>query len=103
MEDLYISSTHDYLLFLTNKGRMYRLKCYEIPESSRTSKGTNIVNLLPLESDEKVASMIKLDSIDQEGYLVMVTRQGIIKRTAISAFRNIRKSGLIALTIDEGG
>ena len=102
VEDLYISSTHDYLLFLTNKGRMYRLKCYEIPESSRTSKGTNIVNLLPLESDEKVASMIKLDSIDQEGYLVMVTRQGIIKRTAISAFRNIRKSGLIALTIDEG-
>ncbi|MBC8570629.1 DNA gyrase subunit A [Zongyangia hominis] len=102
VEDLYISSTHDYLLFLTSKGRMYRLKCYEIPESSRTSKGVNIVNLLPLEGDEKIASMIKLDSPDQDGFLVMVTRHGIIKRTAISAFRNIRKSGLIAVTIDEG-
>ncbi len=103
VEELFICSTHDYIMFFTNKGRMYRLKGYEIAESSRTSRGTNIVNLLPLENDEKVTSMIQANDFNEEGkFLVMVTRQGVIKRTELTNFRNVRKSGLIAINLDEG-
>ncbi|MBP1577619.1 MAG: DNA gyrase subunit A, partial [Oscillospiraceae bacterium] len=99
--ELFICSTHEYIMFFTNRGRVYRLKGYEIAESSRTSKGTNIVNLLPLESGEKVTSTIKVGSFDEEKFLCMVTRNGVIKRTELSAFKNIRKSGLIAINLDE--
>ncbi len=100
--DLFTCSTHDFILFFTSLGRVYRMKSYEIPESSRTGKGINIINLLPLEADEKVTSTIKVSEFDEEKYFCMVTRNGIIKRTSLAAFRNIRKAGLIALSIDEG-
>ena len=102
VEEMFISSTHDYVLFFTNRGKVYRLKCYEIPECSRQSKGTNIVNLLPLEPEEKVTSMIKLGRIEDHDYLVMITKGGVIKRTELSAFRSARKNGLIAINLDEG-
>lgn len=100
-EDLFICSTHDYILFFTTKGRVFRLKGYEIAEGSRTSKGTNIVNLLQLDDGEKVSAMIQIDDFEQDKYLTMVTRSGIIKRTALSAFKNVRKVGLIAISLDE--
>lgn len=99
--ELFICSTHDYIMFFTSKGRVYRLKGYEISESSRTSKGTNIVNLLPLEDGEKITSTIKVSSFEEEGYLVMVTKKGIIKRTDLNSYRNSRKNGLIAINLDE--
>ena len=100
--EMYISGSHDYNLFFTNKGRVYRLKCYEIPESTRQSKGINIANLLPLSAEEKVTSMICVPEFDEEKYLVMVTRRGIIKRIALNAYNTARKGGLIALDINEG-
>jgi DNA gyrase subunit A len=100
-ESLFVCSSHDLILFVTNKGKMYKSKCYEIAESSRTSRGLNIVNLLPLESDEKVESMLKCRSFDEDLYVVMVTKKGIIKRTALSAYKNIRASGIIAINLDE--
>jgi DNA gyrase subunit A len=102
VEEVFVSSTHDYVLFLTSKGKMHRLKCYQIPEGSRTSKGTNIVNLLQLEEGEKIAYMISVHDFDPEQYLVMVTKKGLIKRTELSAYRNVRKNGLIAITLNEG-
>ena len=102
VEDLTTTSTHDMVLFITNKGRMFKLKGYEIPESSKTTKGTNIVNLLPLEAEEHVASMIKTKSMTDEGYVVMITKNGIIKRTELSAYKNIRASGINAINLDEG-
>ena len=101
-EEMFVINSHDYVMFFTNLGRVYRLKCYEIPEGSRTSKGMNIVNLLPLSGDEKVTSMIRVPEFDEESYLVMVTRKGTIKRTELSAFDTARKGGLIALTLEDG-
>lgn len=101
VEELFIGSTHDYILFVSDLGRVYRVKGYEIPEGSRTSKGVNIVNLLPLSPDEKVNTMLRVSAESDEGYLVMVTKNGIIKRTALEKYRNIRKNGLIALTMDD--
>lgn len=101
-EELFIASTHDNVLFITNLGRMYKLKCYEISEGGRTSKGTNIVNLLPLEADEKVTSMIRVTDFDPDKYLVMVTKSGMIKRTVLDAYKNVRKNGLIAISLIEG-
>lgn len=101
VEDLFISSTHDHVLFLTSKGKMHRLKCYQIPEGSRTSKGTNIVNLLQLEPDESIATMIRVHDFDPDQYLVMVTKKGLIKRTDLSAYKNVRKNGLIAISLNE--
>ena len=102
VEELFISSTHENVLFITNKGRMYKLKCYEIPEGGRTARGANIVNLLPLEGDEKIAYMIKVREFDEDHFLVMATRDGYIKRTSLEAYRNVRKNGLIAITLNEG-
>ncbi len=102
VEELFVCSTHDYLMLFTNKGKVYRLKGYDIPECSRTARGTNVVNLLPVEQGEKITSMIKISDLDRESFLVMVTRKGIIKRTESSAYRNVRKGGLIAITLDEG-
>lgn len=101
VEEMFISSTHDNVLFITNFGKMYKLKCYEIPEGSKQSKGMNIVNLLPLEAEEKVAAMIKTSDFDEGKYLIMVTKKGIIKRTELSAYKNIRKNGLIAIGLAE--
>ena len=102
VEELFIGSTHDFVLFVTDQGRVYRLKGYQIYEGSRTSRGTNIVNLLPLQNGEKVTSMLRMPAENAEGYLVMVTRQGVIKRTPIEAYANIRKSGLLAVSMYEG-
>ena len=100
--EMFISNSHDYILFFTDKGRVYRLKCYEIPESSRQSKGINIANLLPITTDEKVTSMIRVPEFDEEKYLIMVTKQGIIKRIELNAYNTARKGGLIALDLNEG-
>ncbi|MEG2074156.1 MAG: DNA gyrase C-terminal beta-propeller domain-containing protein, partial [Angelakisella sp.] len=99
-EELFVCSTHDYVLFFTNRGKMYRIKGYEIPESSRTGKGNHVVNLLPLEKDEKITAMIRVGELDEESYLVMVTRAGTIKRTQLSAYKNIRKAGIIAINLE---
>ena len=101
-ETMFMCSSHDLVLFFTSAGRVYRLKCYEVPEGSRTAKGTNIINLLPIENGEKVTAMIRVPTFDPDKYLCMVTRHGIIKRTRLDAFSNARKSGLIAVDLDEG-
>lgn len=100
--EMFVINSHDYVLFFTDKGRVYRLKCYEVPEGSRQSKGMNIANLLPIAADEKVTSMIRVPEFDEEKYLVMVTKQGIIKRISLNAYNTARKGGLIALEINEG-
>ncbi len=100
--EMFIINSHDYVLFFTDKGRVYRLKCYEVPEGSRQSKGINIANLLPLATDEKVTSMIRVPEFDEEKYLIMVTRNGIIKRISLNAYNTARKGGLIALELNEG-
>ena len=100
--EMFLSNSHDYNLFFTNKGRVYRIKCYEIPESTRQSKGINIANILPLATDEKVTSMIRIPEFEEDKYLIMVTRQGIIKRIALNAYNTARKGGLIALDLNEG-
>ena len=102
VEEMFISSTHDNVLFITNKGIMYKLKCYEIPEGSKQSRGLNIVNILPLTEGEKVAAMIKTEDFDEGKYIIMVTKNGKIKRTPLSAYKNVRKNGLIAIGLDEG-
>ena len=102
VEELFIGSTHDYVLFVTDQGRVYRLKGYQIYEGSRTSKGTNIVNLLPLQNEESVIRMLCMPADKAEGFLTMVTKRGLIKRTPIEAYSNIRKSGLLAVSLYEG-
>ena len=103
VETMFTCSTHDYVAFFTTSGRMYRLKGYEIPEGSRTSKGMNIVNLLPITQEEKVSAMIRIKpEEDDEKFVCMVTRKGIIKRTAVSEYKNVRKSGIISVNLDEG-
>ena len=101
VNEMYICSTHDHLLFISNKGIMYRLKCYELPEGSKASRGVNIVNILPLGEDEKVAAMIKTSDFDEGKFIVMVTKNGKIKRTDLSAYKHVRKNGLIAIGLDE--
>lgn len=101
VEELFISSTHENVLFITTKGRMFKLKCYEIPEGSRTSRGLNIVNMLPIDSDEKIAYMIKVKEFEEDKFLVFATRKGLIKRTKLDAYKNVRKNGLIAIGLNE--
>ena len=98
---MFTCSTHDYVMFFTTRGRTYRLKGYEVPEGSRNSKGMNIVNLLPLEAGEKVSAMIRVPEYDPDAFLCMVTRKGIIKRTSLDAYRNVRKNGVIAINLDD--
>lgn len=102
VNEMYICSTHDHILFISNKGIMYRLKCYELPEGSKASRGVNIVNLLPLSENEKIAAMIKTSDFDEGKYIVMVTKNGKIKRTPLESYKNVRKNGLIAIGLDEG-
>lgn len=99
--EMFIINSHDYVLFFTNRGRVYRLKCYEIPEGSRTSKGMNIANLLPIAGDEKVTSMIKVEQFRDDRFLIMVTKNGLIKRIALNAYNTARKGGIIALELNE--
>ena len=99
---MFICSSHDYVMFFTNMGRVYRLKCFEVPEGSRTAKGLNIVNLLPLQPEEKVSAMIRVEDYTEGQFLSMITRRGIIKRTRLDAYSNVRKNGLIAIDLDEG-
>jgi DNA gyrase subunit A len=101
-ETLFVASTHDQILFFTNQGRLYRKKGYNVPETGRTSKGMNIVNLLPLEAEEKVTAMIPVREYSDEEYLVMITRSGTVKRIKLSALDTIRKGGIRALTLEEG-
>ncbi len=102
VDTLFVGSTHDHILFFTSEGRVYRLKGYQIPEAGRTAKGTNIVNLLELEENERVTAMRRITSFDDDQYLVMVTRFGTVKRLELRELSNIRKAGLRALTLDEG-
>ena len=102
-ETMFICSSHDYILFFTSEGKMYRLKGYEIPEGTRNSKGMNIVNILPITADEKVTAMLRVPDFGEDKYyLCMATKNGVIKRTALDAYKNIRKSGIIAINLDEG-
>ncbi len=101
-EKIFTGSTHDYVLFFTDKGRVFRVKGYEIPESSRNSKGMNIVNLIPLEAEEKVYTMITIKSFEEDKCLLFVTKNGTVKRTALKEYVNVRKTGLIAIGLDEG-
>ena len=102
VEELFIGSTHDHMLFVTNTGRVFRLKGYQIYEGSRTSKGTNIVNLLQLQEGEKVTTMLRQPDGSLDGYLTMITQNGLIKRTALAEYANIRKGGLNAVSLYEG-
>ena len=102
VKTMFTCSTHDYIMVFTDYGRAYRLKGYEIPESSRTGKGVNAVNILPIDTDEKISAMLRVPAESNGEYLCMVTRNGIIKRTLLDAYKNIRKNGVIAITLDEG-
>ncbi len=102
VEDMFISSTHDNILFITNYGNMYKLKCYEVPEGSKQSRGTNIVNLLQLDEGERIAAMMKTSDFAENKYFICVTKYGKIKRTPLYDFRNVRKNGLRAITLADG-
>ena len=101
VENMFVCSSHDYIMLFSNLGRMYRIKAYEIPEGSRTGKGMNLVNILPLMPEEKITIILPASELDEEKYIAMVTKKGTIKRTKVSEFRNTRKSGIIAISIDE--
>lgn len=102
VEEMFICSTHDSILFISNKGIMYKLRCFEIPDGTKASRGFNLINLLPLDEGEKIAAMIKTTDFSDDKYIVMVTKNGKIKRTNLSMYRNVRKNGLIAIGLDEG-
>ena len=101
MKDMFMVSTHDYILFLTNTGRIYKLKCYEIPEAGRTARGMAMVNLLQLQPGEKISAMVQMKEFEEDKYLIMATKKGTIKKTPIMAYTNIRKSGIQAITLRE--
>lgn len=102
VETMFVASTHSYILFFTNTGRMYRIKAYEIPEAGRQAKGTAVVNLIPLESGEKISAMIPVREYKENEFLIMATRGGIIKKTDIMEYKNAPKAGKIAINLDEG-
>ena len=102
VDTVFTASTHDFILFFTNKGRVHRKKGYPIPESGRTAKGTNIVNILPIEQDEKVTAMIHLKEYSEDRYLVMITRNGTVKRLSLPVINTARKAGIRCITLDEG-
>ena len=102
VERLFVTSTHNHILFFTNKGKMYRLKAYQIPETGRQAKGTNIVNLLQLDSDEKVTATICVKEFEEDKYLFFATRKGIVKKTDFMAYNTARKGGLAAIVLEEG-
>ena len=102
VENIFTASSHDYLLFFTNKGRMYKLKGYRIPESGRQAKGTAIVNLLPLEKDEKITATIPIEKFESDKYLTMITKDGYVKKTSLDEYDSNRKGGIIAIGLREG-
>ena len=102
IQEMFISSTHDDVLFITSKGIMYKLRCYEIAEGSKQSRGVNVINMIPLAEDEKIAAMIKTTDYEDGKFLIMVTKNGKIKRTPLSAYKNVRKNGLRAVGLDDG-
>lgn len=102
INDMFMTNTHNYIMFFTNRGRVYRLKGYEIPEAGRTARGINIINLLQLQPEEKITAIIPVEENTDARYLMMATRRGIIKKTNFEEYRNIRKSGLAAITLREG-
>ena len=101
VEELFMSNTHHFIMFFTSTGRVYRLKGYEIPESSRTSRGTAIINLLQLMPGEKISAVIPIEKYDDDSYLVMATKRGLIKKTPLKDYANVRKTGLAAITLRE--
>ena len=102
VQEMFIASSHDDVLFISNKGIMYKLRCFEITEGSKQSRGVNVINMLPLGEDEKIAAMIKTSDYDEGKYIIMVTKNGKIKRTPLSAYKNVRKNGLRAVGLDDG-
>ncbi|MBC2582660.1 DNA gyrase subunit A [Clostridium sp. DJ247] len=102
VEHMFITSTHNNILFFTNKGRVYKLKAYEIPEAGRTAKGTNVINLIPIATDEKIQAVITFKELEEDSYLIMATREGLIKKTQISQYASIRKNGLNAINLKDG-
>ena len=102
VSDMFVGSSHDHVLFFTNRGIMFDLRCFEIPMGGRDSKGTNIINLLPLTENEKIAAMMKVSEFNDESYIIIVTKNGKIKRTPLPSYRNVRKNGIIAIKLEEG-
>lgn len=102
VEEMFICGSHDNILFISNKGIMYKLKCYEVPDGSKASRGFNLINLIPLSEGEKIAAMIKTTDFSEDKFITMVTRNGKIKRSNLSLYKNVRKNGLIAIGLDEG-
>ena len=102
VQEMFIASSHDDVLFISNKGIMYKLRCFEIAEGSKQSRGVNVINMLPLGEDEKIAAMIKTSDYDEGKFIIMVTKNGKIKRTPLSAYKNVRKNGLRAVGLDDG-
>lgn len=101
VENAIISSTHSHLLFFTNKGRLYTIKGYEVPEAGRTAKGTNMVNLISLNPGEKIQAIVTMENMNEEGYLLIGTKKGLIKKSPLNYFANIRKNGIIAISLHE--
>ena len=101
IEELLMTSTHDFMMFFTNYGRIYGLKAYEIPEAGRNARGVAIVNLLSLMPGEKISALIPVEKYDESQYLFMATKSGIVKKTSIKEYRNIRKTGLIAINLKD--
>ena len=101
VEELFMTSTHNYIMFFTNTGRVYRMKGYEIPEAGRTARGTAIINLLQLMPDEKITAMIPIREYEDGKYLFMATKKGLVKKTPITDYANVRKTGLAAITLRE--
>ena len=102
IEDLFMTTNHHYVMFFTNQGRIFRIKGYDIPEASRTARGTALVNLLSLQENEKVTATLCLRDTNEEKYLILTTKKGVIKKTELSQFANVRKNGMIAITLNEG-
>jgi len=102
VEHMFITSTHNNILFFTNRGRVHKLKGYEVPDAGRTAKGTNIINLIPIESDEKIQAVITLKEFDENNYFIMGTKEGLIKKTQMSQYASIRKNGLNAINLKDG-
>ncbi|MDQ6962765.1 MAG: DNA gyrase subunit A [Mariprofundaceae bacterium] len=98
---LIVASTHDYLMFFSNRGRVFKKKVYEIPSASRTARGKAMVNVLPLEKDEQISATLAISSFDDEGYILMATRLGLIKKTKLTAYKNVRSNGIIAVKLNE--
>lgn len=102
VEHVMVTSTHSDVLFFTNRGRVYKLRGYQIPEAGRTAKGTNIINLIPIEPDERIETVLTVNDVYENGYLFMGTKNGIVKKTSVKEFKNLRKNGLIAINLRDG-